>query len=78
MIGYIVGKVLLKFPILISFAFLRNFEETKWKKYFLNTLFLFIEMREAKEKTEISTPFEKVRSFLRCFSLTFLFTEDKS
>ena len=62
MIGYIAGKVLLKSRILISFAFLRNFEQTKWKKYFLNTLFLFIELREVKEKAE----------------LTFLFTEGKS
>ena len=77
MIGYIAGKVLLKFPVLISFSFVRTFEQTKWNKYFLNSFFLFIELREAKEKAEIGTPFEKVRSFFQCFSVTFLFVEDK-
>ena len=39
MIGYIAGKVLLKFPVLISFSFVRTFEQTKWNKYFLNSFF---------------------------------------
>ena len=77
MAGYITGKVLLKFPVLVSFSLVRTFEQTKWKKYFLNSFFLFIELWEAKDKAEIGTPFEKVRSFFHCFSLTFLFVEDK-